>query len=143
MLHRTLTGAVKLGDLLLCFQAFQQCQILLRSLLEGAGKIYKSLLFIENLDDFLAVKPTILPGTPGLQGLPAKDSIRFEGVSFTYPEASHRAVSEFDMEIPSGKVVALVGSNGAGKSTLIKLICRFYDPDEGRILIDGVDLRQL
>jgi ATP-binding cassette subfamily B protein len=143
MLHRTLAGKAGLGDLLLCFQAFQQCQMLLRALLEGAGKIYRSLLFVENLDDFLRVEPAILSGQTGEQGLPVKDSIRFEGVSFTYPGAFHRALDGFDLEIPKGKVVALVGHNGAGKSTLIKLLCRFYDPDEGRILMDGVDLRAL
>ena len=143
MLHRTITGRVGLGDLLLCFQAFQQCQILLRSLLEGAGKIYRSLLFVENLDEFLRVEPTILSGQAGEEGLPVKDSIRFEGVSFTYPGGFHRALDEFNLEIPKGKVVALVGHNGAGKSTLIKLLCRFYDPDEGRILLDGVDLRSM
>jgi ATP-binding cassette subfamily B protein len=143
MLHRTLVGKVGLGDLLLCFQAFQQCQVLLRSLLEGAGKIYRSLLFVENLDDFLGVEAAILPGQAGEQGLPVKHSIRFERVSFTYPGGFHRALDEFDLEIPTGKVVALVGHNGAGKSTLIKLMCRFYDPDEGRILLDGVDLRAL
>ena len=72
-----------------------------------------------------------------------KESIRFEGVSFTYPGGFHRALDGFEMEIPQGKVVALVGHNGAGKSTLIKLLCRFYDPDAGRILLDGVDLRAL
>jgi ATP-binding cassette subfamily B protein len=143
MLQRTLAGKVGLGDLLLCFQAFQQCQILLRSLLEGAGKIYRSLLFVENLDDYLRLEPAILPGPVGKQGLPIRDSIRFEGVSFTYPGGFHRALDGFDLEIPKGKVVALVGHNGAGKSTLIKLLCRFYDPDAGRILLDGVDLRAL
>lgn len=143
MLHRTITGKAGLGDLLLCFQAFQQCQILLRALLEGAGKIYRSLLFVENLDDFLSVEPAILSGQTGEPGLPVKDSIRIERVSFTYPGGFHRALDEFDLEIPTGKVVALVGHNGAGKSTLIKLMCRFYDPDEGRILLDGVDLRSL
>jgi ATP-binding cassette subfamily B protein len=141
MLNRTLAGKVGLGDLLLCFQAFQQCQILLRSLLEGAGKIYRSLLFVENLDDFLKVKPAMLTGKTGESGLPVNDSIRFEGVSFTYPGGSNRALDKFDLEIPQGKAVALVGHNGAGKSTLIKLMCRFYDPDEGRILLDDVDLR--
>ncbi len=143
MLHQTIVGKVKLGDLLLCFQAFQQCQVLLRSLLEGAGKIYKSLLFVENLDDFLRIEPAILSGRPGEQGLPVKRRILFERVSFTYPGGYHRALDEFDLEIPQGKIVALVGHNGAGKSTLIKLLCRFYDPDEGRILVDGVDLRAL
>jgi ATP-binding cassette subfamily B protein len=143
MLHRTLTGKVGLGDLLLCFQAFQQCQMLLRSLLEGTGKIYRSLLFVDNLDEFLELKPALLPGLSGDQGLPVKDSIRFDGVSFTYPGGFHRALDGFDLVIPKGKVVALVGHNGAGKSTLIKLLCRFYDPDNGRILLDGADLRSL
>jgi ATP-binding cassette subfamily B protein len=143
MLHQTIAGNVKLGDLLLCFQAFQQCQLLLRSLLEGAGKIYRSLLFIENLDDFLKIEPAILAGPLAEPGLPVKQAIRFERVSFTYPGGFHRALDEFDLEIPREKIVALVGHNGAGKSTLIKLLCRFYDPDEGRVLLDGVDLREL
>jgi ATP-binding cassette subfamily B protein len=143
MLHQTIAGRVKLGDLLLCFQAFQQCQTLLRSLLEGAGKIYGSLLYIENLDDFLKIEPAILSGSLTEPGLPVKQAIRFERVSFTYPGGFHRALDEFNLEIPREKVVALVGHNGAGKSTLIKLLCRFYDPDAGRVLLDGVDLREL
>jgi ATP-binding cassette subfamily B protein len=143
MLHRTLAGKAGLGDLLLCFQAFQQSQVLLRSLLEGAGKIYRSLLFVENLDEFLALQPAILSGPAGEPGLPVKESIRFERVSFTYAGGFHPALDGFDLEIPQGKVVALVGHNGAGKSTLIKLLCRFYDPDAGRILLDGVDIRSL
>jgi len=143
MLHQTIAGRVKLGDLLLCFQAFQQCQLLLRSLLEGAGKIYRSLLFIENLDDFLKIEPAILSGPLAALEFPVKQAIRFERVSFTYRGGFHRALDEFDLEIPREKVVALVGHNGAGKSTLIKLLCRFYDPDEGRVLLDGVDLREL
>ncbi len=143
MLNRTISGKAGLGDLLLCFQAFQQCQLLLHSLLEGSGKIYRSLLFVENLDDFLSVEPSILSGRGGEGGLPVQDSIRFEGVSFTYPGGFHRALDGFNLEIPHGKVVALVGHNGAGKSTLIKLLCRFYDPDAGRILFDGIDLRTL
>jgi ATP-binding cassette subfamily B protein len=143
MLHRILSGRARLGDLLLCFQAFQQCQTLLRSLLEGAGKIYRSLLFVENLDDFLELEPAILTGLSGEPGLPIKDSIRFEDVSFSYPGETRRALDGFHLEIPHGKVVALVGHNGAGKSTLIKLLCRFYDPDAGQILFDGVDLREL
>jgi ATP-binding cassette subfamily B protein len=143
MLHRTLAGKAGLGDLLLCFQAFQQCQMLLRSLLQGAGTIYRSLLFVDNLDEYLRLEPAILPGLSGDQGLPVQNSIRFESVSFTYPGGFHRALDDFDLVIPKGKVVALVGHNGAGKSTLIKLLCRFYDPDNGRILLDGVDLRFL
>jgi ATP-binding cassette, subfamily B, bacterial len=141
MLRETILGHVRLGDLLLCFQAFQQSQTLLRALLEGAGKIYRSLLFVENLDSFLRIEPSILPVEPDRKLASVKGSIRFEGVSFSYPGGHHRALDGFDLEIPNGKVVALVGHNGAGKSTLIKLLCRFYDPDHGRILLDGVDLK--
>jgi ATP-binding cassette subfamily B protein len=143
MLHQTLAGHVKLGDLLLCFTAFQSGQSQLRTLLDGAGKIYRSLLYIQNLDDFLKIEPTILSPRPGESGFPITHSIRFERVSFTYPGGGHRALDGFDLEIPQGKIVALVGHNGAGKSTLIKLLCRYYDPDGGRILFDGVDLREL
>lgn len=143
VLHQALGGRVKLGDFLLCFTAFQSGQILLRSLLDGAGKIYKSLLFVQNLDEFLAIKPAIHSGRSGESGLPVQHAIRFERVSFTYPGGGHRALDAFELELPKDKVVALVGHNGAGKSTLIKLLCRFYDPDDGRILLDGVDLREL
>jgi ATP-binding cassette subfamily B protein len=125
MLHRTLSHNVGLGDLLLCFQAFQQGQTLLRALLEGAGRVYRSLLFVSNLDEFLALEPQMVSGSGGGAGLPVRDRIRF------------------DLDLPVGKVVALVGPNGAGKSTLIKLLCRFYDPNAGRILLDQVDLRTL
>ena len=141
MLHRALMGKAGVGDLVLCFQAFQQSQTSLRAILEGAGKIYRSLLFVENLEEFLGLDPQIKAGPAGEAGLPVNDSIRFEDVHFTYPGGGHRALDGFNMEIPQGKVVALVGHNGAGKSTLIKLLCRFYDPDGGRILLDGVDLR--
>ncbi|MGA8089163.1 MAG: ABC transporter ATP-binding protein [Terracidiphilus sp.] len=143
MLQRTIAGQVRLGDLLLCFQAFQQGQVLLRSLLEGAGKIYRSLLFVENLDEFLSLQPAILSVQGGRSGIPVRDCIRFENIAFTYPGGSYPALDGFHLEIPHGKIAALVGHNGAGKSTLIKLLCRFYDPDAGRVLLDGVDLREL
>lgn len=141
ILNRALTGRAGLGDLVLCLQAFQQSQSSLRALLEGAGKIYRSLLFVENLEEFLDLEPQIQPGNCQKPGLPISDSIRFENVTFTYPGGFHRALDGFSMEIPHGKVVALVGHNGAGKSTLVKLLCRFYDPEGGRILLDGIDLR--
>jgi ATP-binding cassette, subfamily B, bacterial len=68
--------------------------------------------------------------------------IRLEHVCFTYPGASRRALEDANLELPAGAVVALVGENGAGKSTLVKLLCRMYQPESGRILVDGVDLAQ-
>lgn len=68
--------------------------------------------------------------------------IRFESVRFAYPGAEEPILDDFDLSIPAGQSIALVGENGAGKSTLVKLLCRFYDPDEGRITIDGLDIRE-
>jgi ATP-binding cassette subfamily B protein len=64
-------------------------------------------------------------------------------VSFGYPDTNVKALADFDMMVPSGKIVAIVGPNGAGKSTLVKLLCRFYDPDGGKIEIDGIDLKEI
>jgi ATP-binding cassette subfamily B protein len=69
--------------------------------------------------------------------------IRMEGVSFRYPGTDAVVLRDVDLELPAGSVVAIVGENGAGKSTLVKLLCRFYEPTEGRILVDGVDLARL
>jgi ATP-binding cassette subfamily B protein len=71
-----------------------------------------------------------------------KEGIRFERVTFHYPGSQRVALQNFDLSIPAGGIVAIVGANGAGKSTLVKLLCRFYDPGQGRILFDGVDLRR-
>ena len=145
MLGRTLSRTAGLGDLLLCFQAFQQGQTLLRAVLDSSGRIFRSLLFVENLDAFLALEPELRPAsaTPAVPPFPLAQGIRFEAVSFTYAGSDHPALDQFNLDLPANQVVALVGSNGAGKSTLIKLLCRFYDPDQGRILMDGLDLRDL
>ncbi|WP_214414784.1 ABC transporter ATP-binding protein [Sphaerisporangium fuscum] len=72
-----------------------------------------------------------------------RDGVHFEKVSFRYPGTSELVLDGLDLHIPAGESVALVGENGAGKSTLVKLLCRFYDPTEGRITLDGVDIREL
>src|SRR4051812_10683985 len=69
-----------------------------------------------------------------------REGIRLEGVSFRYPGTDRLVLDDVSLDLPAGSVVAVVGENGAGKSTLVKLLCRFYDPDDGRILVDGADL---
>jgi ATP-binding cassette subfamily B protein len=71
------------------------------------------------------------------------DSIRFEHVSFAYPGTERRVLEDVNLELKPGSVVAIVGENGAGKSTLVKLLCRMYQPDQGRIVVDGVDLARI
>lgn len=89
-----------------------------------------------------AAATTQLDGTRPAGSLPTS-SVRFEGVSFTYPGAVAPVFDGFDLEIEVGRSLAIVGENGAGKTTLVKLLARLYDPDAGRITVDGVDLREL
>ena len=71
------------------------------------------------------------------------DGIRLDHVSFRYPETDRLVLEDVNLDLAAGSVVALVGENGAGKTTLVKLLCRFYEPTEGRITVDGVDLSRL
>jgi ATP-binding cassette subfamily B protein len=141
MAWRAFHHEVTLGDLAMLYQAFQQGLQLSRSLLDDVGQLYANTLFLGNLFDFLALEPKVV-SPAAARPLPVlRQAIRFRGVSFRYPGASRPAVRNLDLEIPAGRITAVVGANGAGKSTLIKLLCRFYDPEEGGIEIDRADLR--
>ncbi len=142
MLVRAAKGLARLGDLVLCYQAFQQGQKLLRSLMESAGRIYRSTLFLDNLFQFLAQTTQLSkPDDPQVVPSSLREGIRFNDISFRYPGSERDALAGFSLTLPARQVTAIVGHNGAGKSTLIKLLCRFYDPHAGAILLDGVDLR--
>jgi ATP-binding cassette subfamily B protein len=144
MVWKASQGLVTLGELAMIYAAFNQGQGLMRTLLENAGQLYGNSLFLGNLFEFLALQPRIDcrggPPWPPLRGI--QPDITFNRVSFTYPDATNKALDNFTMTIPSGKIIAIVGPNGAGKSTLLKLLCRFYDPDDGSITIDRRDLRE-
>lgn len=136
-------GFLSLGDLALFVQAFFQGQRMMRSLLGNAGEIYRNIMFLENLFEFLELMPKIhepehpLPH-PGLQ-----KGISLQNITFCYPGSNRTALNHFSLTIPSGQITALVGENGAGKTTLIKLLCRLYDPAEGSVLLDDTDIRDL
>ena len=142
MVWKALHGLVTLGELALIYAAFNQGQGLMRTLLENAGQLYGNSLFLGNLFEFLALQPVIMDGQHS-QVPEVKVGIEFNGVSFSYPDASGKALDDFTMTIPKGKIVAIVGPNGAGKTTLLKLLCRFYDPDAGSIEIDSHDLKEI
>lgn len=142
MIWQAMQGLVTLGDLALVYQAFSQGQKLARSLLENLGEIYTNSLFLGDLFQFLDMQPQINdPEQPQTVPPALQVGIRFEQVSFCYPDSQRAVLEKFDLTIPAGKITAIVGVNGAGKSTLIKLLCRLYDPLHGRILLDGTDLR--
>ena len=139
MFWKALHGAVTPGELALIYVAFSQGQGLMRTLLENAGQLYGNSLFLGDLFEFLALKPMVPDGNATVTDV--EFGISFKNVSFSYPDSTQKALDDFTMEIPSGKIVAIVGPNGAGKSTLLKLLCRFYDPDSGAIEIDGRNLK--
>lgn len=145
MIWRAVLGFVSLGELALVYAAFNQGQRLMRTLLENVGQLYANSLFLGNLFEFLSLQPLVKEIEPAKARhlSQVSDSINFSGVTFQYPDASSKALDGFGLTIPAGQIVAIVGPNGAGKSTLIKLLCRFYDPDEGAIEIDNVDVREL
>jgi len=142
IVNRTFRGMLTLGDVALFYQAFHQGQSMMRSLLANLGQIYGNSLFLEKFFEYLALQPQIVdpPSSKSVASLVQKD-IFFDQVTFRYPGSERLALQDFNLTIPAGKVIAIVGPNGAGKSTLIKLLCRLYDPDAGKIMIDGHDLR--
>ncbi len=142
MIWRVLQGLATLGDLVLLYEAFRQGQAMLRVVLSSLGQLYQNSLFLSNLFAFLDLRPRVEePAEP--RPFRLAHSLAFDQVSFRYPDSTRDALQGLNLEIPTGQVAALVGANGSGKSTLIKLLCRLYDPDEGRILVDGHDLRSL
>jgi ATP-binding cassette subfamily B protein len=142
MVWKASQGLVTLGELALIYAAFNQGQGLMRTLLENAGQLYGNSHFLGNLCEFLSHSNNWRGGPPW-PPVPRdlQRGIAFNNVSFSYPDATTKALDNFTLTIPSEKIVAIVGPNGAGKSTLLKLLCRFYDPDEGSIAIDGKDLK--
>jgi ATP-binding cassette subfamily B protein len=138
-------GRITLGNMTLYLVAFRQGQQAFQSVLGALGGIYEDTLYMSNLFEYLAI-PTGESAREVSDGqVRDEEGIRFEDVGFKYPSANGQeerwALRHVSFFIPKGQSVALVGQNGAGKTTLIKLLTRLYDPSEGRILIDGRDLR--
>ena len=139
---RTLTGEFSVGDLTFLAGSFRRLRTLLEALLSGFSSVAGQALYLDDLFTFFEVRPEIhAPADPLPFPRPIREGFVFEDVGFIYPGAERWAVRHLSFTLKAGEVVALVGENGAGKTTLVKLLTRLYDPDEGRILLDGHDLR--
>jgi len=138
-LRQALLGSGGLGSLVLLLQSVGSLQQNLYGLVQDGGMLYESLLYFERLEGFLARSSALAPSSAG-RAVRGFEEIRFENVGFSYPDG-RRAMEGISFVMRRGERLALVGENGAGKTTLVKLLLRFYDPSEGRILVDGVDLR--
>jgi ATP-binding cassette subfamily B protein len=138
---RTLAGEFSIGDLTFLAGSFLRLRSLLEGLLLGFSSTAAQALYLNDLFSFFEMRPKILsPENPLPFPRPIREGFVFEDVGFIYPGAERWAVRHLDFTLKAGEVVALVGENGAGKTTLVKLLTRLYDPDEGRILLDGHDL---
>jgi len=142
--NRMLAGAITLGALVMYAQAVQRGQGQLGLLVGAVVDVYQSALFLQAFDELMDLPARVsAPAIPRALPLPIRRGIVLEGVEFTYPGADRPALRGVNLTLRPGECVGLVGANGAGKSTLAKLICRLYDPTAGRIMADGVDLREL
>lgn len=140
---RTLRGDFSIGDLTFLSGSFRRLRNLIENLLIGFSQLAGQALYLDDLYSFFDVQPEIVSSPQALPfPRPVREGFRFENVGFRYPGAERWAVQGLSFELRAGEVLALVGENGAGKTTLVKLLARLYDPDEGRILLDGQDLRE-
>jgi ATP-binding cassette subfamily B protein len=144
MTGRLLGGAISVGALVLCVQTVQRGQGAITALLNAVAALFEDALFLQSFEELLR-QPATLAAPPHPKPIPDPilRGITFENVSFTYPGATLPALRSLSLTLRPGERVVLAGSNGAGKSTLVKLLCRLYDPNSGRILVDGIDLRDL
>ena len=139
---RTITRAITLGDMTMFLSVFRQSQRAVQMLLENFSRLYENNLYLDNLLDFLKIEPALeIPENGKIAPAPILEGVRFENVSFKYPGSEKFVLKNVNLFIKPGESIALVGLNGAGKTTLIKLLTRLYDPTEGRITLDGTDLR--
>lgn len=141
--YQTLQGEISLGGLVMYYQAFQRGQSLLGETLSGLASLYENSLFLLNFSEFMALKAKVVENPyPRPLSLPLQFGIQFHQVRFHYPHSKRSVLEEINLTIYPGETVAIVGENGAGKTSLIKLLCRLYDPTEGYITWDGIDLRE-
>ncbi|MEC8082777.1 MAG: ABC transporter ATP-binding protein [Pseudomonadota bacterium] len=137
----TVVGAITLGQMTMYLLLFKQGQGAVASSLTSISGMYEDNLYLSNLYEYLE-QPTAANIEGQRNGPCPGDGIRFENVSFSYPESDIPALTDITLHIKPGNSLAIVGENGSGKTTLIKLLTRLYQPSKGRILLDGLDLTE-
>jgi ATP-binding cassette, subfamily B, bacterial len=143
IIYKTIEGKLSIGDLTFLAGSFRQLRSLLDGVLSRFTSVSQGAIYLKDFFDFFQIEPTI---THSSKGLPFPNPIQhgfvFENVSFKYVNSENWANRDLNFTLSAGEKLALVGENGAGKTTLVKLLARLYDPTEGRILLDGHDLRE-
>lgn len=142
--YQVFEGRLMIGDYSLYTGALTSIASNVASLITVSASVYEGTLFVDNLISFMKVKPTVVPSReePEHVSRGCAHTIEFQNVSFRYPQTNRDVLKNINLTIRPGETAVLVGLNGAGKTTFIKLLTRLYDPTEGRILLDGKDLRE-
>jgi ATP-binding cassette, subfamily B, bacterial len=141
--HRGPAGVFTIGVLTFLTGSFRQSRDLIQRISLSLTQVFEQSLYLDDLFSFLALEPRVRNATNARPvPVPIRQGLVFEDVGFRYPGSDTWAVRHLDFALEPGERIALVGENGAGKTTLAKLLVRLYDPTEGRILLDGVDLRE-
>ena len=136
-----IASRITLGQMTMYLMLFRQGQSAVSAILSAVGGMYEDNLYLSTLYEYLETPVGTTKGD-AVRGPKPDDGIRFENVSFSYPDAEQPTLVDIDLHIKPGESLALVGENGSGKTTLIKLLTRLYSPTSGRILLDGQDLRE-
>ncbi len=141
---RILQGTLQIGDFSLYSSAVNNIYYSVAHILALSMGIYEGTLFIDNMIAFMEQRPSVVPSLPEPLRVEKNKPhvIEFQHVSFCYPASEKKVLDDVSVTIASGETVVLVGLNGAGKTTFLKLLTRLYDPTEGRILLDGHDLKE-
>ncbi|MDQ2671088.1 MAG: ABC transporter ATP-binding protein/permease, partial [Gemmatimonadota bacterium] len=141
--HESPAGVFTIGVLTFLAGSFRQSRDLIQRVLLSLSQVFEQALYLDDLFTFLSIEPRVY-NRPGARPVPRpfRTGFVFEDVGFRYPGSENWAVRHLDFTLGPGERIALVGENGAGKTTLVKLLARLYDPSEGRILLDGIDLRE-
>src|SRR6266699_361382 len=141
---QAIIGKLTLGDLTLYTTAAQSVQNSIQGILGGFSGMYVHNLYLSNLSELMETTSALpAPAKPVPVPNPVRGEIRFDHVSFAYPGAAEHALTDLSFTVDAGETIAIFGRNGAGKTTLFKLICRLSDPTDGRIMIDGIDIRDV
>lgn len=142
IIMQTLSGAITIGALTFLSGGFQRMQNSLQGIMTQFSRIAQSALYLEDFFEFLTIKPNIFSKSGSL-AFPEKLShgFAFENVGFKYPDSDKWVLRNVSFRLAPGEKIALVGENGAGKTTLVKLLARLYEPTEGSITIEGIDIK--